>query len=1029
MYMFEHLVGQNLDRFTLVRKTGEDRLGASFRGYDPNFQRDVTVFILQSPGQPANPDAFVQAARFAARLDHPNLIQVFDFGEAQGLRYLVMEYIPGATLEEMLVDLRRSGNWILLGEAIHLVRQLALARDYVRSQGAALPPLRPSAVRIKPVQSDHLPYLPVITDPGLGWSLQGRMGVSLAPAYVSPEEAVAQNPDARSEVYSLGILLFELVTGQLPFPIRTPEDAALYHPRQPAPSPRALRPDLPEPLERAILTALQKTDEARFPTPSALSAELDQIAHMVERNGAAPPGFERALSLLAPYRQSLGESPTEGVEPARYEAASTRVNPASNIPRRAQVEAILENAQVSVEPGGSAGTDLILRNRGTADGQYRVSVEGIPPPWVLISPELVQLAPGEQREISLTFQPPRSPQSRAGRYPLTVRVADQAPGSVGTEARGTLTVTAYSRFSSRLNKTILHSGETGQITISNLGNTQSSFNINFSDPEGELIFAQPQSQVRLAEGQTAVTEYRAGLRRSRWIGSERNYPYTVGVVSAMGETQTHSGEVITQAIVPAWLIGGLLVLFLCIAGSFALFLARSGLEVSGATATVQAAQTGTAVAALSTIQAGTATADFLANANQATLQAVTATAAWLAGDDDQDGLSNQQELELRTLPNNPDTDGDKLSDADEVNRKTDPLRPDSDGDSLADGAEVAAGLNPLSPDSDQDGLPDAQDPNPLQTSTPAPNQTATAQSIAAQTAAAQTAAAGAFATQTAAAQSAAQLTAAAATAQAATAQAAAGATQAAATAQAAAAQTAAAQTAAAQTAAAGAPATAAAATAQAATLTAQARVRVAYVYSADTAAAQDFQTLLQANGFLVDFVQQADILGANFQPYRAIILGPETGEEGRWGDEDGEQLNYLVETGLPILGIGEGGFTFLTLYNEGVDGVQGITVQAASAAVENPSHPIWNTPKAVQIPGTGIVVLYNTNVDTWAVTSETPGVDQTRYGRLPDNPTQFTLLRQGALFMLWGYSGPPANMTSQGQPAFVNALFDLLPDN
>ena len=104
------------------------------------------------------------------------------------------------------------------------------------------------------------------------------------------------------------------------------------------------------------------------------------------------------------------------------------------------------------------------------------------------------------------------------------------------------------------------------------------------------------------------------------------------------------------------------------------------------------------------------TDQFLSGANVEILQAVTATAAWLDLDDDRDGLTNRQELELNTLPKERDTDQDGVSDGEEVGRGLNPINPYSDGDTLKDGDEISRGLDPLSRDTDKDGLPDGTDP-------------------------------------------------------------------------------------------------------------------------------------------------------------------------------------------------------------------------------------------------------------------------------------------------------------------------------
>ena len=989
--MFDNLLGRALDRYTILRKLGEDRLGTIFRGHDPNFQRDVAIKILNPSlyTRPNFKDEFIQAARAAVRLDHPNLVQVYDFGQEQDLHYLVMEYIPGESLERMLEELRHSGRWILLYEAVFLVRQMALALEYLRTQGAPPRSVRPANIMVKPVQSDRLPYLTLLTDLGLSPLFEGAGGnLAAAPAYVSPEEATGTPTDRRSDVYMLGILLYELATGQLPFPIQNASEAAAYHSRQPVTPPRAIRPDLPEALERTILTALQKSPDARYAGPAALAAELERAGLQAESIMTAPPTLERGASLLAAYHQDQPEGPTVVHEPARFESAvATQAGPAAPVSWQRPVDLILENAQLSVEPGASVQTAITLRNRGLSEGYFRVTVEGAPQAWVLVSPELVQLGPGEQQNISLTIQPARSPQSRAGRYPLIVRAVNQQdPNQVG-EARGSLTVVAFSRFSSRLHNQTLQVGETGQVSISNLGNTQNTFSINFHDPEDMLVFTLPQPQLRLAEGQTAVAEFRADLRQARWIGSERNHPFTAAVTSSMGETQTHGGEVVSHALVPAWIVGALVILFLCIAGSFALFLARSGLEMNGATATVVAAQTGTAEAFLSTLQAETATAQFLAGVNQATQTAASQLSTQVAGT----ALAATATSGAATATSGAAT-------------------ATSAGATSSAATVVAATLQVAGATAQAAGTATAAAFQATQQATLAAGATSAAATSIAAGAAAGTATEAARQT---------------ATAGAATAQAAAGLT---ATAGAAGTATAAAGASLTATAGAAAAATSAAATAQAgsATQTAAARVRVAYIYSNGNQEVADFQKFLLGSGFLVDPIVQSAITGTDFAAYRAILVGPGTGHDQTWGDDNGDQMNRIVSSGRPVLGIGEGGLAFFRKANVSF-GANSAVSDASSVVAVDPGSPVWSTPNAIPIPSNGVVALYNANTRTGSASIQTPANGQVLIGRLPEDATRYPILREGDRYLLWGFSGGPLEMTAGGQQFFVNILRSLLP--
>jgi serine/threonine protein kinase len=157
----------------------------------------------------------------------------------------------------------------MLSEAILLGKQIASAMDYAHQKGVLHRDIKPGNIMLKPEEAEGLPYRPIITDLGLAKLAEGGVittdGSSMGtPAYMSPEQALGESLDARSDVYSLGILLYELCTGYLPFAAKTISGAIKYHSKETPPSPHTLRPDLPHNIEAIILKALQKDPEERF---------------------------------------------------------------------------------------------------------------------------------------------------------------------------------------------------------------------------------------------------------------------------------------------------------------------------------------------------------------------------------------------------------------------------------------------------------------------------------------------------------------------------------------------------------------------------------------------------------------------------------------------------------------------------------------------------------------------------------------------------------------------------------------------
>ena len=230
---------------------------------------------------------FEREARTSRGLDHPGIVRVLEHGYHDGQPYLVMEYVSGPSLKEYL---REQDGPLPVEDAVRLVAALAEALDYAHSQGVIHRDVKPSNVLLRDGRLDR----PVLGDFGIAKLLEATLDTASGrtlgtPAYISPEQGQGLPADARSDVYALGALLFELVTGRPPFEAESPYAVVLHHVHTPPPRPRDQRPDLPRPLEAIILKALAKDPADRYPSAAALAAALRSSPSPATARPAARP--------------------------------------------------------------------------------------------------------------------------------------------------------------------------------------------------------------------------------------------------------------------------------------------------------------------------------------------------------------------------------------------------------------------------------------------------------------------------------------------------------------------------------------------------------------------------------------------------------------------------------------------------------------------------------------------------------------------------------------------------------------------
>ena len=268
---------KKIGKYRIEKRVGRGGMAEVWLGHHPTLNRPVAIkvmlpFLGEAPGFEQR---FLQEARLVASLRHPNIVQLYDFDIEDGRPFMVMEYLEGGTLHSYLRH-RSIQSPLPLEEAISLFGLIARGLTYAHQQGAVHRDLKPANILL--TNSGE----PVVSDFGIAklLHLDGQLSVTNAaigtPAYMSPEQARGKPVDARSDLYALGLILYEMVTGRLPFKAEHQIGLLSLHMTAPPPDPTRFRPDLPEPVSRVILRALAKDPAERYENGDEMALALYQ---------------------------------------------------------------------------------------------------------------------------------------------------------------------------------------------------------------------------------------------------------------------------------------------------------------------------------------------------------------------------------------------------------------------------------------------------------------------------------------------------------------------------------------------------------------------------------------------------------------------------------------------------------------------------------------------------------------------------------------------------------------------------------
>jgi serine/threonine protein kinase len=314
------MIGKKLGSYLIIEEIGHGGMATVYRAVQERVRRDVAIKIIHRAIalDKTALERFQREVELIARLEHPHILPIYDYNPMSDPPYIVMRYLPTGTLKDVL-----ERDNLPFSEIVFLFRQITSALDYAHRQGVVHRDIKPTNILIDAEGNAFL------TDFGVARIMESSEGLTASgvavgtPGYMAPEQGMGLSVDGRSDIYALGVMLFEMLTGQAPFQAETPMAVILQHINEPVPSASEINPDIPPEIDLIIARAMAKSQDDRYQSVTELSRDL---TNMLENSTEVTPtrlrkAAQRTIEELKAQREEATQKASEAVvqqEPSTY---------------------------------------------------------------------------------------------------------------------------------------------------------------------------------------------------------------------------------------------------------------------------------------------------------------------------------------------------------------------------------------------------------------------------------------------------------------------------------------------------------------------------------------------------------------------------------------------------------------------------------------------------------------------------------------------------------------------------------------